>query len=782
MRAKTIKSLEFYKVLEQVSSFASSKSAKELILSMAPLETLEEITLALDEVEEADKILFQHAVTPSFSFDDISVVLEKANILSILSMGDILKVCRVLKVARSLQSVIIKVPDPSVTILKEMARAIYINKSLEDEIDKSIISDTEISDNASVELKSIRNQIRRTSEGIKAKLYSYVNSSSYSKYLQDNLVTMRNNRYVVPLKAECRGAIPGLIHDQSASGSTIYVEPFPIVELNNKLKTLYIEEDNEIERILRDFTFKISTECGFIQYSFELITKFDAIFSKAYYGNKIKAIKPLFNNNGYVDVQKGRHPLIDPKKVVPNTVYLGKDFNILFITGPNTGGKTVCLKLLGLLEIMGMSGLYVPAQYAMLANFDNVFCDIGDEQSIEQNLSTFSSHITNIINIVNNLTENTLVLFDELGAGTDPTEGASLALSISDYILKRGTKAVITTHYNELKEYAVATENVYNASMDFNPTTYSPTYKLIIGTPGVSNALLIAEKLGLNSEIITKAKEGISNQKYEFENIVLSLEKARRTADENLEVTENLRRSMEEKAKELEKEKEKLFLQRERLNLSVKKETKRLVEEAMEEANEVIASLRKLLDDPTQSAVFEAQRLRKSLKKYIIDEENEFQGFGEELDGAITVGDTVLVMSLNTEGQVVNVNPIKGEAKVNLGKITSNIKLNNLKRIKSSPKKEKVKTKASIVPLFNEAVSPEINLIGLDSQTAIHNLDEYMDKCLRVGLGEVRIIHGYGEGILRKAVQKYLKERKDVLEIREGNFYEGGKGVTFAKI
>lgn len=780
MNERTLKTLEYNKILDQLAHFAVSRNAVDKIKNFKPLSNLEEIEISLNKLEEADKILFKYSATPNFNFDDISIALEKADKMSVLTMGELLKIGHALSIARMLQSLIIKIPDDSIVLLKQMANQIYINKKLEDDIDKSIISDNEMNDNASPALRNIRNKIRKTGENIKAKLNNFVNSPSYSKYIQDNIITVRNDRYVVPLKAEYKGAIPGLIHDQSASGATLYVEPMVIVELNNELKSALIEEQQEIERILREFTFKISNECGFIKYTFEILTDLDVIFAKAHYANSINAVKPVFNNKGYVYIEKGRHPLIPKEKCVSNTVFLGKDFNMLFITGPNTGGKTVCLKLIGIVLLMGMSGLFIPARNAVLTNFKNIFCDIGDEQSIEQNLSTFSGHMTNIVNIIENLTSDSLILLDELGAGTDPCEGASLALSISDYILKSGAKAVITTHYNELKEYAVAAEGAQNASMDFNPDTYSPTYQLIIGTPGASNALLIAEKLGLKKEIIIKAKEGISGEKFKFENIVLSLEKTRKKAENNLEQTEKLKKEIQDKLKEAEIEREKLFNQRERLNVSVRKETKRLVENAMEEANEIIDQLRSLLDNPDENAIFHAQKLRKSLKKYIINEENEFQGIGEELDGDIIEGDRVLIKTLNSEGEVVKLNPVKQEAKIRLGGIISTIKMENLQRLKKEIKIEKpVQKKVLDRQLFNEQIPQEINLIGLTREEALAEAQIYIDKCVRAGAREARIIHGYGEGILRRAIQDYLKSRKEVELYRDGNYYEGGKGATY---
>lgn len=780
MQQKTLKSLEYGKILSQVAHYASSKTAKEAILSMQPFDNIQDINMALDEVAEADKILFENSVTLSFAFSDISQSLEKSKVLSILTPAELLKTSQLLRVANTLQAQLLKVPDDTLKIMKQYAKEIFTDKKLADDIENSIISESEISDNASIELRNIRQKIRKIGENIKAKLYNYVNSSTYSKFIQDNIITMRNDRYVIPLKSEYKGAIPGLIHDQSSSGATLYVEPMVIVEMNNDLKSLIIEENKEIEKILRDFTLRIGNESGMIEYSCTLIAKLDVIFAKAQYAEKINATRPQFNNKGYVDIIDARHPLIDKAKVISNSVYLGKDFNILFITGPNTGGKTVCLKLLGIILLMGMSGMFVPAKTADLFNFDDIFCDIGDEQSIEQSLSTFSGHMNNVVGILDKITENSLVLLDELGAGTDPAEGASLAVGISDFILKKGTKGVITTHYNELKEYALVVKGAQNASMEFNPLTYSPTYRLSIGTPGASNALYIAEKLGLKKAIIDKAREGVSNQKFQFEEIVKSLEKAKKEAELNLKETELLKKEELKINNELQREKEKLFTQREKLNNAVRHETKRLVDEAMSEANDIIEQLRCLLDNPDDSTIFKAQKLRKSLKKYVINEENEFKSFSDAEDGDIAVGDRVMIKSINSEGEVSAVNKIKNEARIVLGGITTNVKLSDVVRLKQ---KKQQKTEKTILPatqnFYNEAVPKQINLIGMTREEALPLLQDYIDKCVRGHLNEIRIIHGYGEGILRKAVQSYLKTRKEIELFRDGNFYEGGKGATY---
>ena len=781
MDEKALYSLEYHKILETLASYASSIPARNAVRELRPLMDIDEVNERLEEVYEADKVAGEYATNLSFSFDDISVILDKADVMSVLSMGELLKVARMLRVAYSVKNGIAKVPDPSIKLLKRIANTIHTDKTLEEDIEKAIISDTEMHDNASPELRVIRNRIKKTGELIKSKLYSYINSATYSKYLQDNIVTVRGDRYVIPVKAEFKNQIPGLVHDQSASGQTVYIEPMVVVELNNDLKTHLVEEAIEIEKILRAFTMRVSVDVEPFKASFDTIVRLDVIFAKAYYAQAIKAIKPVLNDKGIININKGRHPLLNHDNVVPIDVKLGDTFDLLFITGPNTGGKTVSLKLVGLFELMAMTGMYVPAREAELSMFDNIFSDIGDEQSIEQNLSTFSSHIANIKRIIDNISNKTLILLDELGAGTDPTEGASLAMSISEYIRSSGAKAIITTHYNELKEYAVVTHRAENASMDFNPLTYNPTYRLIIGTPGASNALLIARKLGLKEEIVKRAEEGIKDNKLEFENVLQSLEIARRKALENEEKTAELLKQAEITNQKAERERDRLFIQRERLNENVKKETKRLVEEAMEEANEIIDSLREILDDPTEANLFKARKLRKSLTKYIVNEENEFAGFGEEDDGTIQDGDTVLVKPLKVEGVVVSINAVKGTASVKLGKMNSTFKLDALVRLKAKEKKPEI-IKSAPRALRNDAFSPEINLIGQTTQEGIVNLEAYIDKALLAGVHEIRIIHGYGTGKLREAVRATLKTHPHIKDFRDGIYGEGERGVTIATI
>lgn len=782
MLEKTLKALEFNKILAEIASKASSVPAREAIMEIRPYTDPNYIEELLDEVAEADKIAFEYATNLSFAFDDISAILDKAEVMSVLTMGELLRVSKMLRVAYSVKNSIAKVPDDSLTRIKRIAASVYTDKELEESIESAIISDTDMHDRASEELRSIRIRIRKTGEQIKSKLYTYITSPTYAKYLQDNIVTVRGDRYVIPVKAEWRSAIPGLVHDQSGSGQTLYIEPMAVVELNNTLKTYILEEQAEIERILRAFTLKVSVAATDIRDSFTKIIKLDTVFAKAYYANSVRAVKPQMNTDGIIEISRGRHPLINPKTVVPTDVNLGKNFDLLFITGPNTGGKTVALKLVGLLTAMAMSGIFVPCAEAVLNIFDEVYCDIGDEQSIEQSLSTFSSHIANISGFIEKLNANSLVLLDELGAGTDPTEGAALAMSIAQYIKDRGAKAIITTHYNELKEYAVVTPRAENASMDFDPLTYSPTYRLIVGTPGVSNALLIAGKLGLPAEIVQRAKEGIAEGKLDFENVISSMEEARHNAMENEEKSKEMLKTAEKTLKDAERERDRLFIQREKLNENVRKETKRLVEEAMGEANEIISAMRALLDDPTEADLFKARKLKKSLEKYIVNEDNEFMGFGEEADGEISEGDAVLVKPLKAEGIVSKIDYRKNSAVVTLGKMNSTFKLDVLQKLKKAKKAEAPVPVHTARKLDNEAFSPELNLIGMTSVEARAELQKYLDKAILKGVNELRIIHGYGTGKLRETVRNYLKYCSFVDSYRDGVYGEGERGVTIVRL
>ena len=535
MNEKTLKVLEYYKIVEKVSEKAESQLGKDMIKELKPERNLEKIEYLQNETREALDLLVRKGAPPLYGIHDISRELKLAEIGSTLSPGSLLKVSDMLRVSRNLKVYLKEAKDEGISnypIIQDLIDSLRVFKNIEDQIENAIVNEEEISDNASPTLKNIRRQIVSKNDAIKDRLNSIINSEKYKKYLQDTIITIREGRYVVPIKQENRRHFKGIVHDQSSSGATIFVEPLAIVELNNELRELYIKEREEIERILRELTELVQEKAEDIRNNQKILQRLDYIFAKGRYALEINGTMPLLNEDGYINIKKGRHPLLDPKVVVPIDIYLGEDFNTLVITGPNTGGKTVTLKTVGLLTLMAQSGLFIPANSnSQIAVFDKIFADIGDEQSIEQSLSTFSSHMTNIVSILEELEPNSLVLFDELGAGTDPVEGAALAMSILDNLLKMNIRTIATTHYSQLKIYALTTEGVKNASVEFDVETLSPTYKLLIGVPGKSNAFEISAKLGLPKYILDYAKSLVSKENVEFEDVLKAIDQDRRIAE-----------------------------------------------------------------------------------------------------------------------------------------------------------------------------------------------------------------------------------------------------------
>jgi len=780
---KSLKTLELDKILDRVSKFACTERGKQAILNTVPYETVEQCIRSLNFTQEAYNVMYFHGVYPTLAIDDISEALLIAEKLSMLSMGDLLRVAGVLRVSRNLKIAILKV-DGSIPMLKNVCGELFAAQTLEQDITNAIISDTEMSDNASPALASIRRNIKKANDRLRDKLNSYIVSSEYSKYLQDNIVTMREDRYVIPVKAEARGQIQGLIHDRSASGQTVYIEPIAIVEMNNELRSLMIDEQKEIEKILRAFTLRVSEIVKELRRNYDIIVDLDVVFSKAIYSRDIKGIRPNIDANGIIDIRKGRHPLIDRSRVVPITLTLANDFDILLITGPNTGGKTVTLKMTGLFCLLGMCGIFISAEEdSTIGFYPQLFCDIGDEQSIEQNLSTFSSHVSNQVDILNRLDKKTLILLDELGAGTDPEEGASLAVAITDYIHKHGAKSVITTHYSPLKEYSYSTERVENACMDFDPDTFEPTYHLIIGVPGTSNALEIANRLGMKSEVIMNAKNGISREKQSFEEVLQSADMTRRRAEEQLEKYKQLSSELERKKEEYESAKKELTETKERLAVNARKEVKRLTENALIEVNSIMDELKTILDKPDQSSFFKAAKLRKKIDELNVEEDPESDK-PEMVDETPQVGDAVFVLTLNATAILAEINK-NGEYLIKFGGIKTRVRKKDIKKLKKQPepKKENIyqkKTPASR-GLINPKIETEINLIGQTCDEAIYNLEQFLDKCALTGVKEVRIIHGKGTGKLRSAVWDFLKEC-NIIDYRLGKTGEGAEGVTIATL
>lgn len=678
---KSLTTLEYPKILDRLATFAQSQGGKKKASELVPYEKIADALHALNETAEADRVLFEYSLSPSFAVDDIGDILVKAKKGATLAIPDIMKVGRSLRVSRRLKYTIDKVKD--CPLLADMAMGLFENETLEKKIFDAFLSETEVADNASNELRSIRIRIRKLNDNVRSKLQLFITSPKYSKYLQDNIITVRGDRYVIPVKSDCKGTIPGLVHDQSASGSTLFVEPMQIVELNNELKVELVNEQLEIEKILRNFSNQIEGCADGITYSYNTVVDMDMVFAKAQLAREYKATKPELNEDGVIDIRAGRHPLIDQKKVVPVSLALKKDEKMLLITGPNTGGKTVTLKLVGLFTLMAMSGLFIPAKSANLSIFDGVYSDIGDEQSIEQSLSTFSSHIKNTIGILDIITDKSLVLFDELGAGTDPGEGAALAVSIAEYLLRVGAKSFITSHFNDLKEFSLVTKGVVAASMEFDSNTFCPTYKLVMGAIGSSNALAIAKKLGLSDEIIENAKSKISVEKRQFDNVLTAAEKTRMKAAELVSEASIDRENAAKALKDAEIEKKRIEEKREKLDESIRKETKRLIENSVEEANDILEQIKEILNKPQveDKDLFEARKLKKQLENMTADYEKEAVVEDVKDDSPLKIGDNVFVKSLQKKGKLTSVNQ-RGEAVVAFGKLTTKVKKDDYYKVK----------------------------------------------------------------------------------------------------
>lgn len=678
---KSLTTLEYPKILDRLATFAQSQGGKKKASELVPYEKIADALHALNETAEADRVLFEYSLSPSFAVDDIGDILVKAKKGATLAIPDIMKVGRSLRVSRRLKYTIDKVKD--CPLLADMAMGLFENETLEKKIFDAFLSETEVADNASNELRAIRIRIRKLNDNVRSKLQLFITSPQYSKYLQDNIITVRGDRYVIPVKSDCKGTIPGLVHDQSASGSTLFVEPMQIVELNNELKVELVNEQLEIEKILRNFSNQIEGCADGITYSYNTVVDMDMVFAKAQLAREYKATKPELNEDGVIDIRAGRHPLIDQKKVVPVSLALKKDEKMLLITGPNTGGKTVTLKLVGLFTLMAMSGLFIPAKSANLSIFDGVYSDIGDEQSIEQSLSTFSSHIKNTIGILDVITDKSLVLFDELGAGTDPGEGAALAVSIAEYLLRVGAKSFITSHFNDLKEFSLVTKGVVAASMEFDSNTFCPTYKLVMGAIGSSNALAIAKKLGLSDEIIENAKSKISVEKRQFDNVLTAAEKTRMKAAELVSEASIDRENAAKALKDAEIEKKRIEEKREKLDESIRKETKRLIENSVEEANDILEQIKEILNKPQveDKDLFEARKLKKQLENMTADYEKEAVVEDVKDDSPIKIGDNVFVKSLQKKGKLTSINQ-RGEAVVAFGKLTTKVKKDDYYKVK----------------------------------------------------------------------------------------------------
>lgn len=787
MNEKTFKVLEYYKIKEILKKYTVTRAGKDIVDELVPYNNIYEIKEHLEETKEALLLLVTKGAPPFEGIYDVRDSLLRAKKNATLMPVEILRIGNMLRSSRRFKEYISSSDDEaSFRILEDITTGIVPFKNLEDEIFKTILSEEEIADSASETLFIIRKKIRDKSSSVKDRINSMVRT--YSEYLQENLYTIRGDRYVLPVKNEYKSQVKGLVHDQSASGATLFIEPMGLVDLNNEITELKLKEKAEINRILKALTMRIAGNIDVIKNNGDILWELDFIFAKAKYANEINCICPEVNDKGIVDLVEARHPLIDPKVVVPSNIYLGREFSTLVITGPNTGGKTVTLKTVGILELMAMSGMMIPAKAGSVVSlFNKVFADIGDEQSIEQSLSTFSSHMTNVVKIIDQSDENTLALFDELGSGTDPTEGAALAMSILDYLRAKGTKIMATTHYSELKGYALKTVGVENGSVEFDVETLSPTYKVLIGIPGKSNAFEISRRLGLPEHLIESARENISTETLQFEELIQSLQAKSIKAEEDARKAEQLKADAEKLKQKYEEKMFKLENAREKAIYDAQRQAKEVLKAAKEEADEIVKHIRELermgYSSDTRNKI---EQERKKIKDNLESTESKLnrkeEVKGEQLK-SVTPGEEVMLPSLNQKVIVLSKVDNKGEVQVQAGIMKISVKLSDLRKSTPSPQdKKQRKMEKREAKLNMKSVSSSVDLRGMDSEEAIYVTDKYLDEAYMGGLAEVTIIHGKGTGILKKSITDLLKHHPHVKGYRLGNYGEGGTGVTVATL
>lgn len=790
MNEKALRTLEYNKIIDKLSALAGTAYGRELCAHLLPSDNLKEIKRLQTETSDALSRLMRKGSVSFGGIHDIRPSIMRLKVESSLGAGELLHISSDLDATLRLKAYggytgkegDVQTEDS----LTEYFAGLEPLTPLNNEIKRCIISEEEIADDASPALKSVRRAIRNANEKIHSEISSILNSSR--TMLQENIITMRNGRYCLPVRAEYKSQFQGMIHDQSSTGSTLFIEPMSVVRLNNELKELSVKEQEEIEKVLAELSNLAAEHTENLEYDFATLSELDFIFARASLSKQMKGSEPKFNENGIIHIKKGRHPLIDQKKVVPIDIMIGRDFNMLIITGPNTGGKTVSLKTVGLLTLMGQAGLHIPAfDNSELAVFGEVYADIGDEQSIEQSLSTFSSHMTNIVTILQKADEKSLVLFDELGAGTDPTEGAALAMSILSYLHKREIRTLATTHYSELKVYALSTAGVINASCEFDVETLRPTYRLLIGIPGKSNAFAISSKLGLPDYIIEDARERIGTQDKSFEDLISDLEASRVTIEkEQAEIT-RYKEEIEQLKKNLAKKNESLDASRDRLLKEAKEQAAKVLQEAKEYADESIRKYNRWLQEGGNIKDMEAER--GTLRERLSDSEEGLQKNrvkqGKKASSKdLRIGSSVNVISLGLKGTVSTLPNAKGDLFVQMGILRSQVNIKDLElldeEVITAPNFNK--TQSGKIKMSKSAtIHPEINLIGKTVDEALSELDKYLDDAYLAHLPQVTIIHGRGTGALKNAVHAHLKKTKYVKSYRVGGFGEGDHGVTIVE-
>ncbi|GIO31516.1 endonuclease MutS2 [Paenibacillus albilobatus] len=787
MDDKILHTMEYRKILNTCAGYTQTSMGKQITENLRPdidLESVKKLLQATDEAYTVERL----KGTPSFGgISDVSAALKRAKIGGTLNPHELLAISNTTGGARRIKRFISQMnEDEPLALLVSISENISEQKALEDAIKACISDEADVLDSASSELAQIRCELRSGEVRIREKLDNMIRSSSVAKMLQDQLVTIRGDRFVIPVKAEYRSYFGGIVHDQSGSGATLFIEPESIVAMNNKLRETRMKEEREIEVILQKLTAKVGEQADLLLFDLDLVGQLDFIFAKGRLAHAMKASKPIMNDRGFLKLRKGRHPLIDMEKVVPIDVELGNSYTSIIVTGPNTGGKTVTLKTIGLLSLMAMSGMFVPAEEgSQLCVFDAIYADIGDEQSIEQSLSTFSSHMTNIIRILKNMTPKSLVLLDEVGAGTDPAEGSALAIAILEHIHQMGCRMVATTHYSELKAYAYERKSVINASMEFDVNTLSPTYRLLVGVPGRSNAFAIAERLGLPNQILDFARGQVNEEDQRVEHMIASLEENRLGAEVEREQAEKLRQEMEQLRSRHQQELEKLEQQRDRLIEKAQAEAKEVIAKAKREAEEIIGDLRQLAKE--EGAAVKEHKLIAARKRLDDAEPQQRKKSAArnkpKAPRKIEAGDEVMVYSLNQKGHVVELAGSK-EAVVQLGIMKMKVGLDDLELVQTheAAAKQTQRQATTVKRTRDDNVRTELDLRGANLEEALIEVDRFIDEAFLGNLGQVYLIHGKGTGILRKGITDYLRRHKHVKSFRLGNYGEGGTGVTVAEL
>lgn len=784
MNKRALGILEYNKIIDMLSERAMSPMAKNFASKVRPLSDIYTIRDLLEETSEAARVISIKGNLPMGAFYDIAGFVNYARKGGVLTMSQLLKVLYNMRTARMVRGFLDDAELGEIPVLGSMAELLELQKDLEQEIDRCILSDDEMADNASSQLRSIRRSIQRQGEEIKLKMNRIASAAENKDMLRDSIVTMRDGRYVIPVKQEYRSRFGGIVHDQSAKGSTLFIEPQSIVNMNNELKQLYLDEEAEVQRILQELSERTAEHHYALVNNQKMLVKLDFIFAKGRLSCDMGAEEPRITDGEALVLKEARHPLIPRDKVVPIDVSIGEDYRTLVITGPNTGGKTVTLKTVGLLGLMALSGLHIPASsQSCVPMLRDIFADIGDEQSIEQSLSTFSSHMTNIVDIVKKARQGTLVLLDELGAGTDPTEGAALAIAILDKLYDKGAMSISTTHYNELKKYAITKEGVENASMQFDVETLSPTYRLIIGAPGRSNAFEIASKLGLSKEIVDNASRMIGEGDLEFEDAVSALDADRQAARELREEAERLQRTIEQKQQEMERREAEFKKKKEKMMNEAREEARGIIREAKDISKEVQKELKDAAglasSDLDRSLERTRSKLREAESKYrdvVIKEVNDRPVKASELKK----GDRVKVLTLGQTGEILSLPDQKGMLKVQVGLMKANVNLEDLVLIEQTKenKQKSRRTYSAIAKAKTQTVKTSIDVRGNYLDDAIAIVEKYLDDAFVAGLKQVTIIHGRGEGILSKGIRAWLKKNKYAKKFRPGTLDEGGDGAT----